>query len=84
MSIRNRTLLIPYDVYAALKIVAEIQQIDCAETVAELWLRDRLNSMPELADRVKLRMKYRKEADARADEEWKSKYSKPQEYDQLR
>lgn len=56
--------------YSQLKIVAELRSIDCAETVAELWLRERLDAIPEIAELAKLRSEKRKEADA----QWREKY----------
>lgn len=65
--IREKYMPISGWLYSQLKLVAEIQGLDCAETVAEAWLSERLESMPQIADLAKRRADKRKEADR----EWK-------------
>lgn len=73
--IRDRQLLINGYLLNQLRLVAEIKGIDCAETVAEAWLQERLDGMPEIRDLANMRAKARKAAD----EEWAAKYAKPEE-----
>ena len=54
--------------YVQLKLVAEQQGFDCPETVAELFIRERLERMPEIEDLAKRRAAKRKEAD----DEWRA------------
>ena len=69
--IRDRHLLINSGLLQQLRLVAELQNIDCAETVAEMWIRERLETMPEILDRARRREVKRKEADAEWRAHWK-------------
>ena len=69
--IRNATVPVNWSLWSQVRALAEIQGID-AESLLELWLREKLDATPEIAELVRMRA----DAKKRVDTEWKTKYAK--------
>lgn len=73
MNTGSRSAIVPinWSLWSQMHALAEIRGID-AESMLELWLRERLDTTPEIAELVRMRSDARKKADA----EWRAKYTK--------
>lgn len=68
--IRNAHIPINGHLFGLLKLYAELNKLDCAETALEQIVRERMEQHPEIDDLYKMRDKARKEADAA----WREKH----------
>lgn len=59
--IRDKHIPINGWLLSQLRLVAELHGIDCPETLVEAWLRERLESMPEMAELATALSKSKKE-----------------------
>lgn len=50
--IRNATIPISYSILRQCREAAKLLNADCAESLIELWLAERLAQMPEIAELV--------------------------------
>lgn len=67
---RDRTILINGGLLAQLRLLAELDGLDCQETALELIVRTALDARPEIAERAQMRA----DAVKAADKAWRDKH----------
>ena len=72
---RTAQLYISPSLISQLRAAAEVLSMDSAESVAELWLSERLEKEPAIMDRDRLLSTARREAV----KTWEAKWIKPEE-----
>lgn len=63
---RNKQIMVTSGVFSALKAYADSTGADCADAVADAWLRERIESTPELIWREREFVKAMRDLDERA------------------